>query len=60
MVGKRFVGHCHSIMHEYATDVLFYFMMSKNKDYTNFWGGGGGGGELRLGGGTIPGPPPSV
>ena len=25
--GKKFVGHCHSVMHEYS------------RDYTNFWGG---------------------
>ena len=28
--------------------------------FSNSWGGGGGGGKLNLGGGEIPGSPPSV
>ena len=28
--GGEFVGHCHSIMHEFAADVLFCVVMSKN------------------------------
>ena len=37
--GKKFVGYCHSIMHEYET---YKFSPVLNRDYQVFWGEGGG------------------
>ena len=53
---KKFVGHCHSVMHEFAITCEQTLYMY---NFSSFLGGGGGGGVggLRL---TIPGPPLSV
>ena len=49
-VGKKFVGHCYSVMHEYETFSSFEYDTIQILNFSS-------GGKLRLGRGEIPGPP---